>query len=118
MTASATAPPVRELPAAIDGAPSGVPAAEPPGGGYPPIADYGLIGDGHTAALVSRAGSIDWACLPHLHSASVFGRLLDRTLGGWCAISPNADGYQVTRRYLDRTLVWRPPSPPPAAPSG
>jgi GH15 family glucan-1,4-alpha-glucosidase len=104
VTDSATAPPVREL-AAIDDVPSGVPTAEPSGRGYAPIADYGLIGDGHTAALVSRAGSIDWACLPHLHSASVFGRLLDWRLGGWCAISPSGDGYQVTRRYLDQTLV-------------
>jgi GH15 family glucan-1,4-alpha-glucosidase len=105
VTDSATVPPVCDPPA-TGRAPSGLLTAEPPArGGYPPIGDYGLIGDGHTAALVSRAGSIDWACLPHLHSASVFGRLLDWNLGGWCAISPSGDGYQVTRRYLDRTLV-------------
>jgi GH15 family glucan-1,4-alpha-glucosidase len=104
VTASVTAPPVREPPTIAGPRPAG-PAAEAPAHGYPPIADYGLIGDGHTAALVSRAGSIDWACLPHLHSASVFGRLLDWRLGGWCAIGPSSDGYQVTRRYLDRTLV-------------
>jgi GH15 family glucan-1,4-alpha-glucosidase len=105
VTDSATAPLVRKLPAVGSG-PSLVPTAEPPArGGYPPIADYGLIGDCHTAALVSRAGSIDWACLPYLHSASVFARLLDWNLGGYCTISPTGDSYKVTRRYLDRTLV-------------
>lgn len=34
--------------------------------GYLPIADYGIIGDLHTVALVGKNGSIDWCCIPCL----------------------------------------------------
>ena len=71
---------------------------------YPPIGDYGLIGDMHTCALVSKAGSIDWACFPRFDSASVFGRILDWSKGGFFALAPRGV-YSVTRRYLDNTNV-------------
>jgi GH15 family glucan-1,4-alpha-glucosidase len=71
---------------------------------YPPIRDYALIGDCHTAALISRAGSIDWCCLPRFDSDSCFGRLLDWQRGGHYTISPRGKA-AVRREYLRNSLV-------------
>ena len=68
-----------------------------------PIADYALLSDRHSAALVSRDGSIDWLCLPRFDSPSIFGRLLGDTAGHWSIEATGAT--RVTRRYLDRTMV-------------
>jgi GH15 family glucan-1,4-alpha-glucosidase len=73
-------------------------------GDYPPIADYALIGDCHSAALVSRQGSIDWCCLPRFDSDSCFGRLLDWKNGGYFEISP-VGRYSSRREYLEKSLV-------------
>jgi GH15 family glucan-1,4-alpha-glucosidase len=74
---------------------------------YPPIGDYGLIGDCHASALVSRAASIDWCCMPRVDSASVFGRLLDWERGGFCSITPAGEGFMTTRSYVGNTMVLR-----------
>src|ERR671932_1814684 len=72
---------------------------------HPPIADYALIGDCHGAALVSRAGSIDWCCLPRFDSGSCFARLLDWDDGGFCSIAPDELDRPSFREYVDDTLV-------------
>lgn len=67
------------------------------------IADYALLSDCHSAALVSRSGSVDWLCFPRFDSPSIFGRLLDDQGGHW-SVAPTAP-HEVRRRYLDKSLV-------------
>ena len=71
---------------------------------YRAIGDYALIGDTHTAALVSSAGSIDWACFPDFNSPAVFLRLLDHARGGYCSIQPTKPR-RTRRQYLSGTNI-------------
>jgi GH15 family glucan-1,4-alpha-glucosidase len=71
---------------------------------YPPIGDYALIGDCHSAALVSRAGAIEWCCMPRVDQGSMFARMLDRERGGHCSITV-AGGAAGDRQYADDALV-------------
>ncbi len=72
--------------------------------GYLPIADYGLIGDGETAALVGRDGSIGWLCAPRFDDPPVFAGLLDHARGGRYTVAP--EGLAASRqRYLGDTGV-------------
>lgn len=73
-------------------------------GEYRPISDYGLIGNCHSAALVSLDGSIDWCCLPRFDSAAAFSRILDAAKGGYFQVSPSGVR-KVTRRYIPGTNV-------------
>jgi hypothetical protein len=72
-------------------------------GASTPIADYGLLADCNSSALVDRSGSIDWLCLPRYDGDAIFARLLDPGAGHW-SIRP-AGAFTVQRRYVPGTLV-------------
>nr|MDT0662272.1 glycoside hydrolase family 15 protein [Micromonospora sp. DSM 115978] len=77
-----------------------------PAVGYHPIGDYGFLSDCRSAALVSRAGSIDWWCPARFDAPSVFGRLLDPAAGHW-SLRPAGPSDRIERGYLPDTLVLR-----------
>jgi GH15 family glucan-1,4-alpha-glucosidase len=73
-------------------------------GAQVPIEDYAVLGDGHTAALVSRRGSVDWLCLPRFDSDACFAALLGTPdHGRWLLTVP--DSTEVTRRYRGDSFV-------------
>lgn len=72
---------------------------------YRPLRDYALIGDAHTAALVSSDGSIDWLCWPRFDSPAIFCRLLDRHKGGYFRVGPASPHAASTRSYVENTNV-------------
>ncbi len=72
---------------------------------YRPIEHYGLIGDMHTVALVSKGGAIDWCCFPRFDSPSVFARLLDAKKGGHFQIKLRTDTMTTKQFYWPETNV-------------
>ena len=72
--------------------------------GYPPLEDHGLIGDGTTAALVARDGTVSWLCVPHFDSDPLFCSLLDTANGGFFRIAPE-EVVEARQRYEPDTAV-------------
>jgi GH15 family glucan-1,4-alpha-glucosidase len=89
-------------PAARPPSPAGRSGPLSPDSPFPPIADYGFLSDCHTGALVASDGSIEWMCLPHFDSPSIFGALLDRGAGSW-RVGPYGVYVPAGRRYIPGT---------------
>lgn len=71
---------------------------------YQSIEDYGIIGDCHTAVLISRQGSMDWYCPKRFDSPAVFCRLLDAKKGGYFKLSPEKK-FSTERKYKEDTNI-------------
>jgi GH15 family glucan-1,4-alpha-glucosidase len=72
---------------------------------YQPIENYGVIGDLRTAALIGKNGSLDWLCLPHFDSPSVFAALLDDAKGGRFRIAPTCEDVTTKQLYWPDTNI-------------
>jgi GH15 family glucan-1,4-alpha-glucosidase len=72
---------------------------------YLPIESYGIIGNMRTAALVGIDGSIDWLCLPHFDSPSVFAAIMDDRKGGRFRIGPASADFRHKQFYWPDTNV-------------
>jgi GH15 family glucan-1,4-alpha-glucosidase len=64
-----------------------------------------MIGNCHSAALVSRRGAIEWLCFPRFDSPAVFAALLGDASNGHWTIAPSDPGAEVSRRYRPGTLI-------------
>jgi GH15 family glucan-1,4-alpha-glucosidase len=69
------------------------------------VADYGLIGDLQSAALVHRNGSIEWFCAPRFDSSAALAALVGGDERGFWRIAPVDAEFRIERRYRGDTLV-------------
>ena len=72
---------------------------------YLPIEDYGLIGNLHTVALVSRTGSIHYLPFTRFDSPTIFAALLDKEKGGFWQLAPVRSDVRYKQQYLPDTGV-------------
>ena len=67
--------------------------------------NYGIIGNGSSGALISKDGSVDWLCLPHFASPSVFANILDSNAGS-LGIEVQKD-VSIKQSYLENTNILK-----------
>jgi len=70
-----------------------------------PLEDYAMIGDGQSAALVGRNGSIDWLCWPRFDSDACLAALVGGEDNGHWLLAPQDAEARAQRRYRDDTLI-------------
>jgi GH15 family glucan-1,4-alpha-glucosidase len=68
------------------------------------LENVGIIGNCQISALIDRAGTVIWSCLPRFDAEPVFGALLDADDGGRFSVGPPGGGLG-TQRYLPNTNV-------------
>src|SRR3954447_7168487 len=72
---------------------------------YPPIENYGVIGNLTTVALVSLGGSIDFLSYTRFDSPTIFCKLLDADKGGSFSVCPEIDNMITKQLYLPDTNI-------------
>jgi GH15 family glucan-1,4-alpha-glucosidase len=73
--------------------------------GHEPIESYAILGDMHSAALVSRRGSIDWLAFPRFDSGACFAALLGNDENGSWKLAPAGNPECTRRSYRGDTLI-------------
>jgi GH15 family glucan-1,4-alpha-glucosidase len=71
---------------------------------FPPIAEYALLSDCETTALIAPNGNVEWMCVPRMDSPSVFASILDRDAGSF-RLGPAHANVPAGRRYIPGTMV-------------
>jgi GH15 family glucan-1,4-alpha-glucosidase len=69
------------------------------------IEDYAFLSDCRGSALVSRAGSVDWLCVPRFDSGAACAALLGTPEHGRWLLAPHGETRATRRRYIPGTLV-------------
>ncbi|MDQ2837529.1 MAG: glycoside hydrolase family 15 protein [Actinomycetota bacterium] len=64
-----------------------------------------MVGDLHTAAMISRDGSVDWLCLPRFDSPACFAAMLGTEDNGHWSLSPSGEILESSRRYWPDSLI-------------